>query len=773
MNESITFQVDTSRVLQILAKEIYDSPLALLRENVQNAYDAIRMRMIGSGIPLADGRIAVSVEGNLITITDNGIGMTETVLRENFWKAGSSGKHSTEARAAGVVGTFGIGAMANFGVCTQLSIETKSVADNRVLLSVANRDDLRINEECIQLSDITVERDVGTTVRAILDSQHLISASAARSYLEPYVATLPVAVYFNNQLISQKSFDNCLGLEARKFSNIGKRTESDGQFSAEFSVDVDKSSQVLVRVSEIKLSGSLIDGSILLLQSGGQLMGLRSFFGLSPIPVAGHYAFGGIANLATLQPTAGREAVSRESIDQLNRLISLAERVASEILAESSFADNNSSFLHWIVASGRYELAKNVTVQLHPGDQATRLSDVAAEINGRTSYCYSGQDEQILNTFANESSCVLQISQARPRRTVQQHYLRNLKNIPEVPDSPQILKIYNPQDLTTAEAGVAIRTAAILRDDYLVSNIDVKLAEISHGVAVLPQQTGSNVIVYLSRSSSLLPPVLECYTKAWELFGAFMKDFVRVHVYNRIQQFVPSSTRDGVDALRKILERSRELYRYEESEFGELESVLGDYLSGSVSMTEVLKTATSVSRAQSQSVTREQVGTVESQLADVISSPVEPTLREGEEYLAAPPYLREELDTDLKMLMTTEKYPQLNGFSLLLGLSDRLFNSEADFFRTPHTTRIIWGGHRVVYIFTEVTGRISLYYDIELKEPIDANKASGGMFRTTTVVTKRRIFVPVPDALVDAFKILGGPREFFVRFDILYSDVSK
>jgi molecular chaperone HtpG len=773
MKESITFQVDTARVLQILAKEIYDSPLALLRENVQNAYDAIRMRMINRGIPIADGKISISVEGNIITITDNGVGMTESVLRDNFWKAGSSGKHSKEARAAGVVGTFGIGAMANFGVCTQLSVVTKSLADNRVLVSVANRDDLRINEECIQLSDSDIDREVGTTVKAIIDSQHLISASAARTYLEPYVATLPVAVYFNGQLISQRSFDESLGTQVRNFSSIGTKTASDGQFTAAFGVEVDKSGQVLVRVSEIHVSGSVVDGSLLLLQSGGQLMGLRSYFGLSPIPVAGHYAFGGMANLATLQPTAGREAVSRESIDQLNRLVSLAERVASEVLSESSFADKNNALLHWIVANGRYELAKNITVQMYPDDQAIKLSEVATKINGRTAYCYSGQDGQILNTFANEASYVLHVSQARPRRAVQQYYLRNLKGIPEVPDSPQILTVYSPQDLSAAEAAVAIRTAAILRDDYLVSNIDVKLAEISHGVAVLPESKGDSLLVYISRSSMLLPPVLKCYTASWELFGAFMKDFVRAHVYKRVQQYVPSSTRDGVDALRKILERSRELYRYEESEFGELESVLGEYLSGSVSMTEVLKTATSVSRAQSQSVSREQVGTVESELADVINSPISTSLGEGEEYLPAPPYLREELDTDLKMLMTNEKYPQLNGFSLLLGLSDRLFNSEADFFRTPHTTRIIWGGHRVVYIFTEVTGRISLYYDVELKDPIDANKASGGMFPTTTVVTKKRIFVPVPDPIADAFKILTGPREFFVRFDVLYSDMAR
>ena len=45
----IAFEVETARVLEILSKEIYDSPMALLRENVQNAYDATLMRLHGRG----------------------------------------------------------------------------------------------------------------------------------------------------------------------------------------------------------------------------------------------------------------------------------------------------------------------------------------------------------------------------------------------------------------------------------------------------------------------------------------------------------------------------------------------------------------------------------------------------------------------------------------------------------------------------------------------------------------------------------------------------
>ncbi len=40
MSNGIVFQVETDRVLKILTRDIYVSPLALLRENVQNAYDA-------------------------------------------------------------------------------------------------------------------------------------------------------------------------------------------------------------------------------------------------------------------------------------------------------------------------------------------------------------------------------------------------------------------------------------------------------------------------------------------------------------------------------------------------------------------------------------------------------------------------------------------------------------------------------------------------------------------------------------------------------------
>ena len=771
MSEGITFQVETTRVLQILTREIYDSPLAMIRENLQNAYDAVRMRFATTGVLTTGGRIDINVGGGEVSITDNGIGMNEQVLRENFWSAGSSGKHSDAAHRAGVVGTFGIGAMANFGVCTRLTIETRADGTEDVLRSVAERDSLKIAQECISLERIVSSHGVGTTVTAVLDSAYPISPEKARHYIEAYVRQLPVPVYLNGSLISGATVESRLPIAGRTFIPLGLQKLKNNLCGGTFDVHADSNGQILVFVTDVTLGGYRVEGSMGLLQSGGQLMGLRSFFGLAPIPVAGNYQFGGFANLSFLQPTAGREALSRESIEQVAQLINLAELAASGLLALTPGADNNNAFLQWLISHSRYDLASKVSVHVLPEDKDVPLGELRTHIGTRSALYYTGADRHILSTFANESACLLHVAQSNPRRRVQLHYVTIILHISQVPDSAQVTRMYKGTELTAPEASVLLQIASILRDDYLIPDVELVLADISHGVTVLPEVSGEQLRIHIARSSALLPPLLEFYDKAYELFAQFMKDFVRVHIYPQIQQFVPSSTRDGVEALRKLLQRNRELYRYEETELGDLEGVLGEYLSGAASLTSVLKTARSKVRAQAQRVSREQVGTIEAEVPGIVESPVMQQVEEGSEFAASPPILRDSVSSDMKILTTGEKYAVLNNFTMLLGLSDRLMRTEAEFFRTPHTTRILWGGHRVVYIFTEATERLSLYYDIELREPIEHTKASGGMFPTTTLITKRRIFVPIPDTLLEAFKIATGPKEFYVRFDILSSNV--
>ena len=75
--------------------------------------------------------------------------------------------------------------------------------------------------------------------------------------------------------------------------------------------------------------------------------------------------------------------------------------------------------------------------------------------------------------------------------------------------------------------------------------------------------------------------------------------------------------------------------------------------------------------------------------------------------------------------------------------------------------------HKVIYIFTNATGDLSLYYDIKLKEPLETQTIGGAMYPTTTLVTQNRIFVPVPRMLETAFQITNDAKEFYVRFDTI------
>jgi molecular chaperone HtpG len=767
-HDKIVFEVEATRVLEILSREIYDSPLALLRENVQNAYDATLMRCTLEDIPLENLTIDLQVSPGQVVITDEGIGMTEEVLRNNFWKAGSSGKKNDLARRSGVVGTFGIGAMANFGVCKSLRVETRAVESDITLVSSAERAKLSFSKKCIDLEQLTDGRGPGTTLTAELEPTNPVTEEIAKSYLEPYVSYLPVKVLLNGQLISQNSYAHVIA--KRENQSCGTMNVKQGSYCAKVEVVLDKAERALVLLTDVTLQGEAVKGDLVLAQGDYTIFGMRSSFGLAPVPSSGYYQLGGFVNLTILQPTAGREALSRESIGHVSVLVSMAEFAITELLAKNDAVDRNTSFQQYVLQKGKVDLAKRVTVFVQPEKKNIALGDILDYSKKRKLYTYSGHDEKILNTFSGPQSCLLQISQSNPRRRLQERYLSQYLRVESVPDQATLIKEYKPTELSLEEASFVARVTATLSEDYLLSDVEITLADISHGVEVMLRKDKRVLRIWLARNGAYVPPVVKMYRTAHEVFGGFVKDFIRNHLYYRLSDHIPSSTREGADALAQLLQKSRELYRYEESELGELEPLLGDWLSGEKSLAQVITTARGASRPWTHTVRRDQVGSLEEALPDVASAPnVADPEAESQVFEAAPAILREDVSCDLKILLAGSKKPQLNNFEMFLGLSDRLMKREGEFFRFPHTTRIIWAGHRIIYIFTDAAGTITLYYDMELRESLEKQEASGGMFPTTTLVTKGRIYVPVPKLLEPAFRITDGAKEFYVRFDTIVS----
>lgn len=201
--------------------------------------------------------------------------------------------------------------------------------------------------------------------------------------------------------------------------------------------------------------------------------------------------------------------------------------------------------------------------------------------------------------------------------------------------------------MSLAEVSLILRITSILSDDYLLANNKVILAKISHQVPSLIEQDGETIKVFISRESSAIQQVLTSYETAYEIFGGFVKDFIRNHLYQKFSNFIPSSTKNGADALHKILLKNRELFKYESTDFGELEALLSDYVSGDVEFPEVLKRSASIRRTHTQRVGQTQIGNAEQEIPSLTDN-VSEELINTDVLVALPPIERTESETQKK-----------------------------------------------------------------------------------------------------------------------------
>ncbi len=753
--KKIPFRVEFPRILELLANQIYQSPLALLRENTQNAFDAIRMReALGQEFSPA---ITVTVSDDQIMVTDNGIGMTAEEIETNFWYAGKSGKNTDAARAAGVVGTFGIGAMANFGVADKLTVESESaVADERTLSSV-RKSDLSTDVPAISVTSVARTGEPGTTVRAQLEPDKILSVQDARTYLQEFVEYVDVPIFFNADKISGATHRDALPSERHTWSERRADISLAGILSGDLDVFGMASGELRVVLENVRSAlGSGRTGSIVLVQGRNAIRTLRSGFGLAAVAVQSVYRWGGVIDLPFLQPTAGREALDTHSNQLLQQIISALDNLISPIAAGHTESFSNDGFLQWIVATNQISLCGPLEVTPRPSGKPEALESIVER--GGLRY-YSGRDQSVMQTYASEDEPLVVLSRRSPRRDCELHYLR-MNGISEVDLRPRVTEELSTMSLSFAHTALATRLTRILEEDYFLG-VEIRFGSISGGLPLLVTETQIPVVIYFDPSSNNVAPLLDLYINDFNSFGAFVKDFVRSTVFPRVANLVPSSTREGAEAFLRHLHSNREWFEYELDDRADLEEILEELRAGKLSVAEATKRLTDPDRSvvEVSSSGTAPLASVFREIADdgeeIDSDPFEPK----------PGIDRREEKTNARIL--TSDVP-VNGYTCFLSLSDRIQREKGDFFLQPHSTEIVWSGRKVIFVFQHHSKRFGLYYDILCPGLVEALSGMGPRI-TSTILTKSRTFIPIPPEIAEIFVPKAGERKRLeIRCDILY-----
>ncbi len=203
-----SLSISSENIFPVIKKWLYSDHDIFYRELVSNGCDAItklkKLELMGEFEKPEDVEYKIQVTVNptdkTITVTDNGIGMTEEEVEEYINQIAFSGaqdflnKYKDKANEDQIIGHFGLGFYSAFMVADKVTIDTLSYkADARAVHWESE------GGTEFEMSD--GERETfGTTITLYLneDSVEFSNEYRAREVLEKYCGFMPVSIFLNN-----------------------------------------------------------------------------------------------------------------------------------------------------------------------------------------------------------------------------------------------------------------------------------------------------------------------------------------------------------------------------------------------------------------------------------------------------------------------------------------------------------------------------------------------------------------------------------------------
>ena len=138
--QTLSFQAEVAQLLHLVTHSLYSNKEIFMRELVSNASDAcdkLRFEALNNAAlyedaPTLELRVAFDKDAKTITITDNGIGLSEQEAIDNLGTIAKSGTRSFMEKLSGdqkkdaqLIGQFGVGFYSGFIVAEKITVESR------------------------------------------------------------------------------------------------------------------------------------------------------------------------------------------------------------------------------------------------------------------------------------------------------------------------------------------------------------------------------------------------------------------------------------------------------------------------------------------------------------------------------------------------------------------------------------------------------------------------------------------------------------------------
>ncbi len=136
----LNFQAEVAQLLHLVTHSLYSNKEIFLRELISNAsdacdklrYEAINNTALYEDAPNLEVRVSFDKDAKTLTITDNGIGLTEQEAIDNLGTIAKSGTKDFVSKLSGdqkadsqLIGQFGVGFYSGFIVADKITVESR------------------------------------------------------------------------------------------------------------------------------------------------------------------------------------------------------------------------------------------------------------------------------------------------------------------------------------------------------------------------------------------------------------------------------------------------------------------------------------------------------------------------------------------------------------------------------------------------------------------------------------------------------------------------